>query len=843
MTGQIISHYKILEKLGEGGMGIVYEAQDLKLDRLVALKFLPSHIAVNEAERARFFQEARSAAILNHPNICTVYGIHEEGEQPFIEMEFIDGKTLRELDLTAAKLDTSIAYAIQIGDALQEAHGKGIVHRDVKADNIMVNSRNQIKVMDFGLAKLKGSLKLTKISSTVGTLGYMAPEQIQGSEADARSDIFAFGAVVFEMITGHLPFRGEHEAAMMYSIINEDPEPLQKHRTDAPEELQRIISRALEKDPEDRYQSAADMVSELRRMQKQTSRVSRTVPAMASPPTVPPKLSTQPIPSPRISRRTLYAGGLAAVFLLSIALAYVLYRGGRTVDRKSIAVLPFKNLNTDEDSEFFSDGITEDIINQLSRIHDLRVMSRPAVMRYKKSDKTLREIGKELNVAAILTGTVRRIGDQLRISAALIDASNEQQIWGDAYEKTMTQVFEIQSAVAQQIASSLQTNLTSEEVVNATKQQTGNVEAYTYYLKGREYYYRYHKEDNENSIKLFKKALELDPNYALAYAGLGDAYGQRAQRFGFPSSWIDSSIAAGHRSVALDPALAEGYKALALGYQQLGKQTLAVVNYKKSVELNPSYYPAVANIGAAYESAGKPDEALPWGKKAISINPTNPVIIALVGSIYFDLGEDLKARTYFNRALALQPDLLNGHQGLAILEFLEGNRKEAQDRSLRVLQSIPDEPGPVSFAGSVYFFCREFTKALPYFEKELAMTAPESGSYNELAYIYGKLGRTNDSKKMMELNINETLKWLARGDEGPSSRISLAISYRLQGNRQQAYKWFRESVKAGWTDYRLVSVNPLFDSFRNDEEFKQIVDGVNARMLEMKKHAEELDKD
>ncbi|HEY6953352.1 MAG TPA: protein kinase [Bacteroidota bacterium] len=842
MIGKTISHYRILEKLGEGGMGVVYKAQDTKLERVVALKFLPAHITVNEAERARFFQEARSAAVLNHPNICTVYGIHEEGEQPFIEMEFVDGKTLRALDLTTAKIETSLAYAIQIGDALQEAHSKGIVHRDIKADNIMVNSKNQVKVMDFGLAKLKGSLKITKTSSTVGTLGYMAPEQIQGGDVDARSDIFAFGAVVFEMATGHLPFRGDHEAAMMYSIINEDPEPLKKYRADASDELQRIISRALEKDPEDRYQSAADMVSELRRMQKQTSRVSRTMPAMPPPPAAP--ASSAPTTAPgRISRRTFYAGALAATFLLVTALGYFYFKGSRTVDKKSIAVLPFKNMNTDEDSEFFSDGITEDIINQLSKIRELRVMSRPAVMRYKRSDKTLQEIGKELNVATVLTGTVRRVGDQLRISAALVDASNEEQIWGDVYEKTMTHVFEIQNAVAQQIASTLQTNLTSDEVKSVAKQQTGNVEAYTYYLKGREYYYRYHKEDNENSIKLFKKALELDPKYALAYAGLGDAYGQRVQRFGFPSAWVDSSIAAGEVSVTLDPTLAEGYKALALGYQQLGKQTLAVENYKKSVELNPSYYPAVANIGAAYESVGRPDEALPWAKKAISINPTNPVTMALVGGIYFDLGEDAKARTYYDRALALQPDLLNANQGLVVLEFLEGKKEQAQDRSVKLIQAVPEEPGPVSLAAIVYFFCRDYAKALPYFERELAMTTPESGSYNQLAYIYARLGRMNDSRKMLELNIEETLKWLARGDEGPDSRLSLAVSYKLQGNNPEAYKWLRESVKAGWGDYRMTPFNPLFDGFRNDQEFRQIFDDMKARMMERKKRAEEVDKD
>jgi serine/threonine protein kinase len=274
MIGQTITHYKILEKLGEGGMGIVYKAEDMKLDRLVALKFLPHHLTANETEKARFLQEAKAASALNHPNVCTIYDIKEEDGQQFIVMEYIDGKTLRQI-LPVKKLSEAYSYAIQIGEALQEAHAKGIVHRDIKADNIMVNSKNQIKVMDFGLAKLKGSLKLTRTSSTVGTLAYMAPEQIQGSDVDARSDIFSFGVVLFEMLTGHLPFHGEHEAAVMYSIMNEEPESLQKYLPEVTPELLHIFNTALEKSPEDRYQAVSEMVRDVRRLQKQSTKLSR----------------------------------------------------------------------------------------------------------------------------------------------------------------------------------------------------------------------------------------------------------------------------------------------------------------------------------------------------------------------------------------------------------------------------------------------------------------------------------------------------------------------------------------------------------------------------------------
>ncbi len=295
MIGATISHYRIIKKLGQGGMGIVYQAQDMKLDRLVALKFLPQHLTNSPTEQARFMQEAKAASALNHPNVCIIHYIEEIDNQQFIVMEYVDGVTLRDkFQESALKLNDALAYGVQIGEALHEAHVKGIVHRDIKSDNIMVNSKNQIKVMDFGLAKLKGSLKLTRASSTVGTLSYMAPEQLQGEEADARSDIFSFGVVLYELLTRHTPFRGEHEAAIVYSIVNESPEPVEKYRNDLPDDIGRILKRALEKDPEDRYQSVADMVSELRRLRKETSRVIKTVPQK------PPSKSSVAIPVPEV---------------------------------------------------------------------------------------------------------------------------------------------------------------------------------------------------------------------------------------------------------------------------------------------------------------------------------------------------------------------------------------------------------------------------------------------------------------------------------------------------------------------------------------------------------------
>ncbi len=374
MLGQTILHYKILEKLGEGGMGVVYKAHDTKLDRIVALKFLPLHLTANDAEKARFMQEARAAATLNHPHVCTIYRIDEYDGQQFIEMECIDGETLRR-KIPVQKTDDALNYAIQIGEALQEAHSKGIVHRDIKADNIMVNAKNQIKVMDFGLAKLKGSLKLTKTSSTVGTLAYMAPEQIQGGEVDARSDIFSFGIVLFEMLTGKTPFHGEHEAAVMYSIVNEEPDSILKFKPDISPEIDRIIQRSLEKDPEDRYQHVDDMVSELRRSQKKSTRVVR--PSAAGVSGIHASsfdTKTAPIPASP-SKKKFIISGIAAVILIAAAVWFYFFSGHQQVV-DSLAVLPFENVGGSQDLDYLSDGVTESLINNLTKIQGLRVIPR-----------------------------------------------------------------------------------------------------------------------------------------------------------------------------------------------------------------------------------------------------------------------------------------------------------------------------------------------------------------------------------------------------------------------------------------------------------------------------------
>ncbi len=514
MLGKAISHFKILEKIGEGGMGVVYKAQDVHLDRPVALKFLPRGLASHLPERERFVHEAKAASALNHSNITTVYEIGEYDGQLFIAMELVEGKTLKQLAREESPpLERILDVGIQLCEALSAAHEKEIVHRDIKGDNIMLTSKGHVKIMDFGLAKLKGASKLTKTGSTLGTVGYMSPEQTQGKELDRRTDIFSFGVVLYELITGKLPFSGEHQAAVIYAICNDEPEPLSRFRSGVPESLERIIDKALAKDLDERYQNISDLQVDLRRTKKEM--VSGVKEASRS-------------------------------------------------DKKAVAVLYFENLSSDPDSDYFAAGITEDIITDISKIENIRVASRNAVLPYKGKPVDIPQLGKKMNVDAILEGSIRKAGNRLRITAQLIDTKEGFHLWAERYDREATEVFELQEEIAKSIAVALKVRLSPKEEKQLGLKYKGNLEAYEYYLKGRNHYSKYTKADMLAAMQMFKKALKIDPNYALAYAGLGDCYFQMIDKnFDLDKSWLAKSEEASRKALSIDPLCAEAYKSLA----------------------------------------------------------------------------------------------------------------------------------------------------------------------------------------------------------------------------------------------------------------------------------------
>ncbi|MFA6469442.1 MAG: protein kinase [Bacteroidota bacterium] len=674
MIGQTISHYTILEKLGEGGMGVVYKAQDTKLDRFVALKFLPVHVSKSEQEKSRFLQEARSASALNHPNVCTIYGIDEFEGQQYIEMEMIDGMTLRD-KITASKdimFKHVVEYGIQIGEALQEAHSKGIIHRDIKSENIMVNSKNQIKVMDFGLAKLKGSLKLTRTSSTIGTLAYMSPEQIQGIEADIRSDIFSYGVVLFELTTGRMPFRGEHEAAIMYSIVNEEPEDAKKIRADVPPELLHILKKSLEKDPEDRYQSMAEIIVDLRRLKKESSRVIRTfeytpskqINAGDSAPVV-----TSPAEKFIASKSLWYTASIIVVLVIGFFVKdYIPSLFGSGIDKKVIVVLPFENLGS-SDRDYFVDGMTDEVTSRLSGLSGLKVIARSSAMQYKNTSKTLKQIGAELGVNYILQGTVRwETADgktNVRVNPTLIRVEDETQAWSVSMESVLSSAFKLQSDIASRVAGAMDLALATTEKKSLETSLTENSEAYDYYLKGIEYSDRsVSQSDQEIAIQLLERAIRLDPKFAAAYAKLAKIHaGMYWFFYDRTEQRVERARLAGEKATELAPQLSESHEAMGWYYYHTKLDySKALGEFSLALSYRPSNSTVYYGIAAVMRRQGNMRGSIEAFEKSIESNPRAADLIRQLGETQTLAREYEEANSNFDKAIELSPDITGTYQ-------------------------------------------------------------------------------------------------------------------------------------------------------------------------------------
>ena len=826
LIGQTVAHYKILEHLGGGGMGVVYKAQDLKLDRLVALKFLPPELTRDPEAKQRFVHEAKAASVLDYPNICNVHDIGETDDgQMFIVMAYYEGETLKKkIERGPLKIEEAVAIAMQIAEGLAKAHEHDIVHRDIKPANVMVTSDGVAKIVDFGLAKLTGRTQLTKTGSTLGTAAYMSPEQARGEAPDERTDLWSLGVTFYEMLTGHRPFESDYEQALVYSILNEDPKPMRDFRSEVPQALEKICRRAMAKEPGDRYESAIELIADLESSKTGT------------------ELSNRTRRLPAKKRRMLYVG--AAVIVAAGILAFAALTLSplspwkrSSAESKSIAVLPFTNMNEDRESEYFSDGITDDIIAQLSKIADLRVISRTSVMQYKGAKRSLRDIARELDVTNILEGSVRRSGSQIRIVAQLIDATKEGHLWAETYDREMTQVFAIQSDVAQRIASALKAQLTPAEKDRLDKVPTSNVEAYNYYLKGREYYYRYRKEDNDVAIGLFRKALDLDPDYALAYAGLGDAYAQGFERFGRPKTWIDSARVLSERSVALDASLAEGHKALALAFEEMGWLRKAIEQGEKSVEANPSYAVALVNLGWYYQCIGELAKGFWLVQSAGRLNPAGGWTQGEVGRAYVFLENYDNAERFFKTSLALQPDYAATYEAQFQMYLLKPDRKRAAIVLEEMKSVAPKERATLQTQALAYLFDRDFKKALACYEQLL--TEDTSGqSLIAIGYLNLTLGRQDEVRRVLERGRDILENSLKEGNEFPAVPYSLSNLYAVLGRKKEALEWLQKAIVAGWRDYRWALVDPLLENLRGDAAFNELISGVKLMVDEERKKVE-----
>ncbi len=629
VIAKTISHYKILEKLGQGGMGVVYKAEDTKLKREVAIKFLPRQIAASEKERKRFKIEAQAAAALNHPNIATIYAIEEIDDEMFIVMEYIEGQELK--DIVGNGRDRSLPiedvvdYATQIAAGLQAAHEKDVTHRDIKSANIMVTDKGQVKIMDFGLAKVAGGQHLTKSGMTVGTVAFMSPEQAQGIAVDRRTDIWALGVVFYEMLTGEQPFKGDYEQAVIYSIMNEEPEPLTGLRTGVPLELERIVDKCLEKQASDRYQHADELIVDLQRVRRDSHSGS---------------LKHSVTVSKRQAKNRLILVGstlLLLALLFIVGLQLFKDRGGGI---ESLAVLPLVNIANDAEQEYFVEGMTEILIAELSKIKALRVISRTSVMQYKDTRKPLSEIADELGVDAVVEGSVLRADDRVRITVQLIEANPERNLWAEVYDRELRDILTLSSEVTQAIVQEIRATLTPEEKHRLTSARPINPEAHEAYLKGRYHWNKRTAESLNKAIEYFLQAVEIDSNYALAYAGLADAYyllpfaGDKPPREAVPKA-----KAAAMKALEFDESLAEAHVSLAGAAGAYDWDwSRSEMGFKRAIELNPGYATAHHWYGLYLMRLGRYDEAISEITRAQELDPLSVPINGFAATIYYVAG-------------------------------------------------------------------------------------------------------------------------------------------------------------------------------------------------------------
>ncbi len=551
MIGQTISHYKIIEKLGSGGMGKVYLAEDLQLKRQVALKFLPTELIQDDHTRKRFVQEAQAASALDHPNIGTVYEINENEENPFIAMAHYPGGTLSDkIADKSLNFEQSITITMHLAEGMQKAHSKEIVHRDLKPANILFSEEDEPKIIDFGLAKFLDHSMLTRTGSTVGTLAYMSPEQAQGKELDHRTDIWTLGVILYELLSGERPFRGEYEQAIMYAIVNEDPEYITKIRNDIPVALENIVDKALNKNPDKRFQSMEEFCEALK-MALAEIQSGKSVTASAF------RLGRQ--------QRKFALRATPVLILVLVITAYFLYFKEALASPVSLVLLPLENISRDAEQDWFTETMTDELITDLARISGLRIISRKSAMKYKDTDMSSAEIGTELGVSFIVEGSVIRVDDKVKCNIHLIDAANDEILWADRYEEEFKDILSLQSEVALAIAQKINVNLTSTEESGFMDRGVVNPEAFEAYLNGRHYVYQLTKQGLDSAYKYFSLAAELDPGYAPAYAGISFSWAARAQMgYMSPKEAGEKARPAAEKALELDDTLPETHYLIAV---------------------------------------------------------------------------------------------------------------------------------------------------------------------------------------------------------------------------------------------------------------------------------------